>query len=162
MIGDALHHTAHTAVEIGQELQRGGASVDAVVATSWLTGLMAGMTLALADPATARAVKDWATANIAGFDVTAALDPDWIAGWKKAVDGDLCGFPSSVSDQTCILPPGHPADSAVRFHRFRKPKVALCGYTDKNGGPCIELAGHAGGHADEDFGQPHLHESNRL
>jgi hypothetical protein len=31
---------------------------------------------------------------------------------------ELCGFPSSVSSATCILPPGHPCDSPYRFHRF--------------------------------------------
>jgi uncharacterized membrane protein len=29
-----------------------------------------------------------------------------------------CGFPSSVTGRTCVLPLGHPADSATRFHRF--------------------------------------------
>lgn len=32
--------------------------------------------------------------------------------------GPVCGFPSSVSDGDCILPQGHAADSALRFHRF--------------------------------------------
>jgi hypothetical protein len=34
---------------------------------------------------------------------------------------DVCGFPSSVSDATCILPAGHPADSHSRYHRFARP-----------------------------------------
>ncbi len=38
----------------------------------------------------------------------------------------LCAFPSSVSPATCILPPGHPADSATRFHRFPRPQLELC------------------------------------
>ena len=29
-----------------------------------------------------------------------------------------CGFPSSVSDATCVLPLGHQSDSSFRFHRF--------------------------------------------
>lgn len=36
----------------------------------------------------------------------------------KRTSGELCGFPSSVSSATCILPPGHPCDSPFRFHRF--------------------------------------------
>lgn len=38
---------------------------------------------------------------------------------------DLCGFPSSVSDEICDLPADHPADSADRFHRFKSRQATL-------------------------------------
>lgn len=57
-------------------------------------------------------------------------------GMQRGLDGqaseearglaERCGFPSSVSDATCVLPPGHPADSEVRFHRFEVAERCLC------------------------------------
>lgn len=38
---------------------------------------------------------------------------------------DLCGFPSSVSDEVCDLPPGHAAASPDRFHRFTARKTLV-------------------------------------
>lgn len=53
---------------------------------------------------------------------TMPLTPDGLVdtiGWTTQIV-TLCGFPSSVSDATCILRAGHPADNPARFHRFSR------------------------------------------
>jgi hypothetical protein len=39
---------------------------------------------------------------------------------SSETDMVLCGFESGITGLTCVLAPGHKADSASRFHRFLK------------------------------------------
>lgn len=39
-------------------------------------------------------------------------------GWHATEHRKPCPVNSSITGQPCLLPAGHPADSAVRFHRY--------------------------------------------
>src|SRR5512143_260514 len=45
---------------------------------------------------------------------TTRMDP---SAWEQSP----CPIPSSITGAECLLPDGHPQDSATRFHRYANP-----------------------------------------
>lgn len=87
-------------------------------------------------PASLREALDAAIEGLLGTVRPPSTDKDGIVAWElaasrlrvayRAYRGEvtMCPVPSSVTGQPCLLPDGHPMDSAVRFHRYAPPALS--------------------------------------